>query len=188
MIEDRKNVGTHEDQKRASRIGALKSAGIGQSYADKTLDQHPQGGPVKEWLLADTAANARRINEGYGFDIRGPGPRALDLLNLSARAFLMLPSTVYVTTLVRLPKLIASEEGQAALNVQCLLIRDFETPHDNPLRPYEIAEVEAYLMDRLTDARSVSVWRHVMQPRGWWSPTLEAMLEENARVWEVPSK
>lgn len=186
MIDERMNVGTHEDQKRASRISALKEAGIGQSYADKQLDQHSEGTRVKEWLLRDTATNARRVQEGYGFDIRGTGPRAHDLVNLTARAVLMLPTTVFVTTLVRLPKMIAAEDVK--LGVQHLFVRDFETSHDNPLRPYEIAEVEAYLIERMLDARSVSVWRHNAQTRHWWSPNFEATLEENSRVWEVAAK
>jgi hypothetical protein len=184
VIEDNKPVGSHDDQRLASMISALAKAGIGRSYAARTLDMITPEGPVLKDYLLDHYERFRL--DGFGIDFRGVGPKAVDLVNLTGRAFLMMHYTTWVLPLVRLPKLIADkDELQALKATQCLIIRDFETTHETPLRPYEIAEVEAFLADRFGDARSVSVWRQGLEPRGWWSGTLEALIEANTSVREI---
>lgn len=182
MIEQ-KYVGSHDDQRREGMIAALAEAGIGRAYADRSLDDAGETGPaLKAWMIA----NRTRVMEGHGFDFRGAGAKSVDLVMLTARGLLQMGLTTRVLPLVKLPRLLAADGGEAELRaVRHLVIRDFETDRENPLRAYEVAMIEALIEDRIADARAVSVVRRAPQPIGWWSLTTEDLIEANGRVVEI---
>ncbi len=183
MIVDGFQTGTHADQRRTGVINALKEAGIGRRYADRTLDEFgEQGSQLKTWLLA----NLERVSEGYGFDFRGDGVLATHLVNMAGRSLLRIGHVTKIIPLVRLPKVMADDEGLDTLRrTHCLIINDFQTAHECPLRPYELAEVEALIQDRAGDCQSTSVVRRKHTQAPWWSQTAQDILEANCRVVEI---
>lgn len=182
MIEEFKNVGTHAEQIAEGLINALVKAGIGRAYAAKTLDDAgDQGTAMKRWMID----NRERLMSGYGFDFRGQGTKSVNLVNLVGRGLIHMGIFIQIVPLVRLPKLLADDEEAAHLRaVKHLIIRDFETTHENPLRPYETASVEAMIEDRAADAIATSVVRRGA-PKGWWSATTEDVIETTCRVVEI---
>lgn len=181
MIEPNKNVGSHDDQRRAALIQSLREAGIGQAYADRSLGDTETGQKLKDWLLT----NRLDVMGGAGFDFRGESRELVDLVNMTGRSLILMGLYTQLIPLVRLPKLLREEETAVELRrVGHLIIRDFETSHENPLRAYEIAEIEALIEDRMNDNKGVSVVRKG-GIRGWWSATTELYLENANRTVEV---
>lgn len=180
QVIEEKYVGTHADQQRESRIAALAEAGIGRAYANRTLDDAGETGTaLKAWMIA----NVTRIENGHGFDFRGSGAKSVELVMLAARGLLFMGQAVRIIPLVKLPRMLTAEGGEAELRgLRHLMIRDFETDRENPLRPYEVALIEALIEDRLNDQRAVSVVRRSDKALGWWSPTTEDLIEQNARL------
>lgn len=185
MIDERAPK-THAQQISESQIEALKEAGIGTAYAGRSLDDLGEfGSKFKVWIVEN---RERLLDLGYGFDFRSTGKASTDLVMLTGRALLHLGLTTRIIPLVRLPKMLTSDEGIAELRgLRHLIVRDFETEHECPLRAYEIALVEAMIEERLSDGNAVSVLRRVSASNttgiaGWWSATTEDLIEQNARV------
>jgi hypothetical protein len=180
VIEEFKHVGTHADQYREGRIAALAEAGIGRAYEARTLEDLGEPGAALKRFILERLPAIR--SEGHGFDFRGGSPVLIDTVMLTARAMLHVGLSTRVLPLVRLPKLLGDAD-EAAILQACghLVIRDWETHHENPLRPYEIALVEAFVEDRLADNRAVSVTRRDHSTKGWWGQIIEDALDQRNR-------
>lgn len=181
MIEQR-YVGTHSEQRSEDAIQALADAGIGRSFHNRSLEELGETGAALKKFIIDHALRIR--DEGLGFDFRGATPKATEIVMLTARAMLFVGLTTRVVPLVRLPKLLAENEAELRA-IRHLVIRDFETGHENPLRSYEIALVEAFIEDRVTDNRAVTVTRRAAEPVGWWDGLIEQTLEQHNRVVRI---
>jgi hypothetical protein len=168
-------MASHAEQRRKGVVASLENAGIGRSYHNRTLGEFPKHTALMEWVRSGNAKTDVRAGKARTFI--GEGAVAYDMAMLTARGLHLSGAPSFVVSLRRLVKWLevrGEVEGlENARTAEALFVTDFYQVYDKgecPLTGWQLQDVEAFLGDRLNDARAVFL--HTAKPlakTGWWS-------------------
>jgi hypothetical protein len=190
----RENTVLNDKQKaklRENVAASLTEAGIGAAYHKRTLDDLPNGaGPnVRKWV---EECAREEMRAGTGWTVIGSGAVSRDAIMLIARAVHLSGFTARVLPLRRLVAQVMTNGDLLAELEACdaLCVLDFFQVYPGqtvvPLTGREMQEVEAFLLERLDNARAIFV--QTAKPLGgdtWWSLPLVQRLHSLNRTLDV---
>lgn len=185
---------THQQQIKAEVSASMLRAGIGRAYHNRALGK--MGTKAAEelttWVKGDSGDDLR---SGRGITFNGSGTGAYDHFMLVARGLHLTGRSVRVTPLLYLIKVIEAdnrEKLQEYEEAAGLFIVNFHAPQRSdksacPLNPWQVREIENYLLERTDNLRSVFLHTtEALSDGGWWSPTLVQRVATLNRHIEVP--
>jgi hypothetical protein len=161
---------------------SLIKAGVGVKYHSMYLSEL---GTLGKQVIETLVGNEDKIKAGTGLRVVKRGASGYDLFMLIARALHIGNIRVRVIPLIRLYAAIKDAEKSEWLSeAHALCVLNFQQETQNPLRPYEVAEVEAYMDEQMASKRPVlTLWSaETAKANSWWTSDFIDRLNQNSKA------
>lgn len=178
----------HRQQRADDTTRAFSARGVGKMYHKRSLLELPRGKEMKAWLETSGLEELRR---GRALTVVGSSLKARDAVILMARGCMLKGLDAYVITMPKLVSMMkhnSGDEWARIRNAEVLAfvgMLHFTGRKECPLTPWQTADIEEFLIERLAEARAIIPQIDVpfSQAPDWYSPALaEAFSENNTEV------